>query len=254
MTRRLHDPLELLRRLPTPEPDAARMQATIAAARARLVDGGPSRSVFASRRPRWWRWVAAGATTLAAVATVAVLMPRPDAPQLAGKSPTPAGEVRDLAREAAAPPARLPAAPTAPGLEPAEPPARVMGARPPQALPQTDAELLPKARRHDFGGFQIVARDTADGITLLFLQGGTETQFDRHRLDPGVGFELLDAFLLTLAEAPELLLLQSRIGDATNWDVFILGPDGIRRSGELSQRVHDARDRAAAVQRLGALE
>lgn len=238
MTSRPHDPLDLLKQLPTPEPDAARMQATIAAARARFTDGRASRPAPAPRRPRWWTWAAAGATAVAALATVAVLMPQSKAPQMAGS-------------DRAAAPGRLAEAPPAPV---AEPPGRVMGARPPQALSQADAELLPLAQHHDFDGFQIIERDMADGIALSFLRSGTETPFDRRSLDPGADFELLDAFLLAPAEAPELLLLRSRMGDATNWDVFTLGEDGIRLSGELSRRVHDAPDRAAAVQRLSAPE
>lgn len=247
MTSRASDPLDLLRQLPTPEPDPARMQANIAAARARFADGVARRPVPAARRRGWRTWMAAGAVSLAAVAVVAVLMPSSDAPQLAGRDPAATGAGRDLARGPAAPSGRMAEAP------PAEPVGTIMGARPPQALPPADAELLPMAR-HDFGGFQIIERDTADGVALSFLRGGTETAFDRRRLDPGIGFELLDAFLLTSADAPELLLLQSRIGDATNWDVFTLEPDGLRLSGELSRRVHDAPDRAAAAQRLSAPE
>jgi len=192
--------------------------------------------------------MAAGAVSLAAVAVVAVLMPPSDAPQLAGRDPAAIGAGRDPAREPAASSGRLTEAP------PAEPPGTIMGARPPQALPPADAELLAAARRHDFNEFQIIERAMADGVALSFLRGGTETAFDRRSLDPGIGFELLDAFMLTSADAPELLLLQSRIGDATNWDVFTLEPDGLRLSGELSRRVHDAPDRAAAAQRLSAPE
>ena len=234
MTSRASDPLDLLRQLPTPEPDPARMQATIAAARARFTDGGASRPVSGPRRDGWRVWVAAAAVSLGAVAAVAVLIPSSDAPQLAGGDP-------------AASSGRLTEAP------PAEPPGTLMGARPPQALPPADAELLAMAR-HDFDGFQIIERDTADGVALSFLRGGTETAFDRRSLDPGIGFELLDAFLLAPTDAPELLLLQSRTGDATNWDVFTLEPGGLRLSGELSRRVHDAPDRAAAAQRLSAPE
>lgn len=192
-------------------------------------------------------WVAAGAVSLAAVATVAVLMPPSDAPQLAGRNPVATGAGRDLSREPAAPPGRLAEAPPAPDAEPS---GTIMGARPPKALPPAGAELLPMARQHDFDGFQIIERDTADGVALSLLRGGTETAFDRRSLDPGIGFELLDAFLLAPTDAPELLLLQSRIGDATNWDVLTVGPDDLRLSAELSRRIHDAPDRAAAAQRL----
>ncbi|MEF9605115.1 hypothetical protein O4J55_23450, partial [Paracoccus sp. PXZ] len=63
---------------------------------------------------------------------------------------------------------------------------------------------------------------------------------------------LLDAFLLAPPGRPELLLLQSLLGDATNWDVFTVRPDGIRLSAELSRQVHDAPDRAAVAGRLAA--
>lgn len=251
MTSRASDPLDLIKQLPTPEPDPARMQATIAAARARFADGGASRPVSAPRRRSWGTWLAAGAAALAAVAVMAMLMPPSDGPQLAGRDPAATGEARDLAREPAEPPGRLAEAPPA---QTAEPPGTIMGARPPQVLPPADAEPLPMARHHDFDGFQIIERDTAGGVVLSFLRNGTETAFDRRSLDPGIGFELLDAFLLAPAGAPELLLLQSRIGDATNWDVFTVGPDGIRLSGELSRRVHAAPDRAAAARRLSAPE
>ncbi|AUM75788.1 hypothetical protein CYR75_15275 (plasmid) [Paracoccus jeotgali] len=222
------------------------MQATIAAARARFADDGARCPVSGPRRDGWPMWMAAAAVSLAAIAVVAVLMPSPDAPQLAGRDPATRGEER----EPAAPPRRLAEPPPAPT---AEPPGIIMGARPPQALPPANAELL-AAARHDFDGFQIIERDTADGVALSLLRGGTETAFDRRSLDPGIGFELLDAFLLAPADAPELLLLQSRIGDATNWDVFTVGPGGLRLSGELSRRVHDAPDRAAATRRLSAPE
>lgn len=246
MTSRASDPLDLLRQLPTPEPDPARMQATIAAARARFMDEGASRPALAPRRRGWRTWLATGAVALAAVAVVAVLMPPSDAPRLAGRDPAATGEGRDLAPDPAAPPGLLAEAPPAPTADSS---GSVMGARPPQALPPGGAELLPMARRHDFAGLQIIERDTADGVALSLLRGGTETAFDRRSLDPGVGFELLDAFLLASAQG-ELLLLQSRIGDATNWDVFTVGPDDLRLSGELSRRIYDAPDRATAAQRL----
>lgn len=223
------------------------MQATIAAARARFVDEGASRPALAPRRRGWRTWLATGAVALAAVAVVAVLMPPSDAPRLAGRDPAATGEGRDLAPDPAAPPGLLAEAPPAPTADSS---GSVMGARPPQALPPGGAELLPMARRHDFAGLQIIERDTADGVALSLLRGGTETAFDRRSLDPGVGFELLDAVLLAPTDAPELLLLQSRIGDATNWDVFTVEPDGLHLSGELSRRVHDAPDRAAATRRL----
>lgn len=251
MTSRLHDPLDVLMQLPTPEPDAARMRATIAAARARFVDGGTSRPVSAPLRPRWWTWAAAGTVGLAAVAVVAVLLPQSDAPQQAGSDRAPAGERRGPAPEPAAPPGRLAEAPSAPATEA---PGSVMGARPPQMLPQADAALLPQSPRHEFDGFQIVVREDAGGVALSFLRGGTETPFDRRSLDPGIGFKLLDAFLLAPPNAAELLLMQSRIGDATNWDVFTVRPAGLRLSGELSRRVHDAPDRAAVARRLSVPE
>lgn len=234
MTTRSRDPLDLLGQLPTPEPDAARRQANIAAARARFADGAASRPVTrAPRRSGWRTWLIPGAAALAVVALVAVLIPQTESPRMAGSDSGLTHEEPPLARDGAAPPGT------------------VMGARPPQAPAQSGAELPAAARTHDFDGFQIAVHDQDGAVSLSFLRDGSLTPFDRRSLDPGTGFELLDAFLLASPEA-ELLLLQSRIGDATNWDVFTIGPDGIRLSGELSLQVHDAPDRAAVARRLDA--
>lgn len=242
MSSRLSDPLDLLRRIPTPEPDAERMQATIAAARARFADPAPAR-----RRLGWRLWLAPAAAALATVATVAVLLPQPDAPQLAESAPAQAQ--RSLAREPAAAPLVPDSTPNA-----AASAGRVLGIRPPQSLSEPAAAWPADVQRHDFDGFQIVTRKTAGGLALSFLREGGEQEFDRRSLDPGVGLKLLDGFLLLPPDGPELLALQSRIGTAVNWDVFTVEPDGLRLSGGLSRRVHDAPDRAAVAARLGASE
>lgn len=253
MTSRLSDPLDLLRRIPTPEPDPARMQATIAAAQARFADPPPAPPP-APRRLGWRLWLAPAAGALAALAAVALLMPQPDAPQLADGAPS--AEGRGLAREAVEAPDRLAEAPPVRdgASDPAAPPGRVLGARPPQPASPADHGPLAVAQRHDFEGFQLIVREGGDGVTLSFQRDGAEQAFDRRSLDPGVEFALLDAFLLAPPDGPELLLLQSRLGDATNWDVFTVRPDGIRLSAELSRRVHDAPDRAAVAGRLAAPE
>lgn len=221
------DPLDLLRRLPAPEPDPARMRATITAARARFTEGAPSRP--APRRRGWLIWLIPGATALAALALVVVLVPQTGSPRLAGNDPT--QEEPALARDGAAPSGPI------------------MGARPPQAAARSGTTVLAPARVHDFDGFQIGVHDQDGAVSLSFLRDGTATPFDRRSLDPGTGFELLDAFL-TMSAQGELLLLQSSIGDTTNWDVFTVAPGGIRLSGALSMQVHDAPDRAAAARRL----
>lgn len=227
MTTRPPDPLDLLRRLPAPEPDPARMRATIAAARARFADGAPSRPD--PRRRGWLIWLVPATAGLAALALVAVTMPQTDSPRLAGSDP--ANEEPALARDGAAPSGPI------------------MGARPPQTAAPSGRELPPPTQTHDFDGFQIVVHDQDGAVSLSFLRDGTATPFDRRSLEPGAGFALLDAFLTT-SDQGEFLLLQSRIGDVVNWDVFTIGPDGIRLSGALSMRVHDAPDRAAAARRL----
>ncbi|WP_149766764.1 hypothetical protein [Paracoccus thiocyanatus] len=236
-----------------PEPDPARMQATITAARARFADPAPAPPP-APRRLGWRIWLAPAAGALAALAVVALLMPQPDAPQLADGAPS--AEGRGLAREPVTAPDRLAEPPPVRdgASEPGAPPGRVMGARPPQAMPPPDDALPAIAQRHDFDGFQVAVRAGGDSVTLSFLRDGAELAFDRRSLDPGVGFALLDAFLLAPPDEPELLLVQSRVGTAVNWDVFTVRPDGIRLSAELSRRVHDAPDRAAVAGRLAAPE
>lgn len=229
MTTRSPDPLDLLRQLPAPEPDPARMRATIAAARARFTDGTANRP--ARRRRGWLIWLVPGATALAALALVVVLVPQTGSPPLAENDP--AREEPTLAGDGAAP--------SGP----------VMGARPPQAPAQTGTELLAPAQTRGFDGFQIAVHDQDGAVSLSFLRDGTATPFDRRSLDPDMGFELLDAFLTTSGQG-ELLLLQSRMGEAVNWDVFTIGSDGIRLSGALSMQVHDAPDRATAARRLDA--
>lgn len=246
MTRRLSDPLDLLRQLSTPEPDPARKVMTIAAARARFEDVADRPLRPLAQRRMWLRWLAGGAVALAAMAAVVVVLPRSEAPQLAGRGSTSAPPGK-----AAVPPGHLVEAPLAPGPETAAP-SRTMGARPPQAGSPISADPPASTVHYDFDGFQIAVREEAHGFALSLEREGIETPFDSRHLDPGISFELLDAVLLTPPDGPELLLLQSRAGDATNWDVFTIGPDGIRLSGQLSRRVHDAPDRAAAARRLDA--
>jgi len=252
VTNRPSDPLDLLREIPAPEPDPARMQATIAAARARFAD--PAAAPAPRRRGWWiWIWLAPAAAGLAALAAMAVLIPQSDAPQMAEN--TPSADGRGLAREPVEAPERLAEAPPIRdgASEPAAPPGRILGAaRPPQAASPADDALPALVQRHDFDGFQVITREGGDSVTLFFQRDGAEQAFDRRSLDPGMGFELLDAFLLAPPDGPELLLLQSRLGAAVNWDVFTVRPDGIRLSADLSRRVHGASDRAAVASRLAA--
>ncbi len=265
MSSRPQDRLDLLSRLPVPEPDTLRMESVIAAAGRQFAQGPAqprARAAGGSQLGNWRSWFAPAATGLAALALVAVYLgPLGDLGSVNDPGALSDMAPADMEREKAVPPdaAGEAGAPPPPMLSrsaeeaaPAEGPVTSFGARPmPQGQAiEPESDLAATVERHVFDGVEIVSRTTPGAVTLALLRDGAETAFDTRTLDPGTDFALLDAFIQPGEH--ELLLMQSRIGTSTNWDAFTIEGDTITLSGRLSLLIHDAADRAGVAERLAA--
>lgn len=266
MSSRPQDRLDLLSRLPMPEPDELRMESVIAAA-GRQFAQAPSqpraRTAGGPQFGNWRSWFAPAATGLAALALVAVYLgPLGDLGSVNDSGALSDMAPGDMAREEAVPPdaaGKTGMQPPPPMLSrsaeepaPAEAPVTSFGARPlPQAQPlELEADPAATIEHHVFDGVEIVSRATPGAVTLALLRDGAEIAFDTRTLDPGTDFALLDAFIQP--GDPQLLLLQSRLGTSANWDAFTIEGDTVTLSGRLSLLIHDAPDRAAVAERLAA--
>lgn len=262
MSSRPQDRLDLLSRLPMPEPDELRMESVIAAAGRQFQAPAQPGTKTASgpQLSNWRAWFAPAATGLAALALVAVYLGPlgdlgsvNDPGALGDMAPTDMEQEKPVPPDAAGeaggePPPMLSRSAEEPA--PAEGPVTSFGARPmPQGQPLApESDLAAIVERHVFDGVEIVSRTTPGAVTLALLRDGAEIAFDTRTLDPGTDFALLDAFIQPAD--PQLLLLQSRLGSSTNWDAFTIEGDTITLSARLSLLIHDAPDRAAVAERL----
>jgi hypothetical protein len=234
------DPLDLLRKVAVPEPDAARRQATLSMARARFAHGKRIPLPLSARKrwPAWaagWRFWMFPAGSLAALALAVFVLEPVRQPKTSS----------EFARDE--PSAGPNAAARSGGPDAAS--GRTFGARPPSGLSDHVGASAGSETRRTFEDFEIVIRATPDQLSLSLARDGRETAFDRLFRDPGMDFEIRDAFIQPRAGDLPLLLVQSHWG-SISWSAYVIDGEEIRRAGALTSRIFDAPDRAAVTQRL----
>ncbi|WP_283179711.1 hypothetical protein [Gemmobacter sp. 24YEA27] len=89
-------------------------------------------------------------------------------------------------------------------------------------------------------------------MRLSLQRDARAIRFDQRQLEDGIGFRLLDASVAPREPVPDLLLVQSAIGEAVNRVAFDISAGAITLNPSLSRQIYDAADRAAVRERLAA--
>jgi len=264
MSRPERDPLAGLPRETIPEPDAARMQATIAQSTAlfrshqaqqhqrqlRSSSGGWQAMLDTARR-----WLVPAAIGAAATAATMTIVPMTTLQQAAPPvrdevaRPAPAPEVAPpQAKVRSAPsvaaPADLAQAPT----RNSEAPPR-MGARPPGMARERAAVSAP-LERYNFDGLVIGVRNLSEAAEMTLIDGAQEHRFYVRIKRQDERIALFDAFHHRGAKGEDLLFVRSGMGSDQRWDAFERNDGRYTRSVAVSRLIEGARNRDDIIARL----
>ena len=262
MSRPERDPLAGLPRQTIPEPDAARMQATIGESTAlfrvhhaqqrqpRSSSGGWAAMLDTARR--WLVPAAIGAAATAATMTIVPMttLQQATAPmrdEVARPAPAP---------EVAAPQAKVRSAPSvAAPADMAQAPARNteapprMGARPPAMARERIAVSAP-LERYTFDGLVIGVRNLPEAVEMAIIDGAQEDRFDVRIKRQDERIAVFDAFRHRGAKGEDLLFVRSGMGSDQRWDAFERHDGRYTRSVAVSHLIDGARNRDDIIARL----
>lgn len=219
-----HDPLSRLPPDHIPEPSAARMEETIAAAQQLFARQSMRRPDKERKRPffgRTWMEAILGAGLASTAAALAFVL----APALISV-PTPQSE----------PP---PAEPYRMGMQP-NPPGRPL-----------DLDLVAPLELRQFGEVGIGVRNAGERFGIYVVQpSGVEQELVSGPKAAAETISVTDA-LLVGAEPADILVVRSGFGELQRWEAFVHDGFGFTVSAALSRQIWDAEGREAVLERLG---
>ena len=262
MSRPERDPLAGLPRQTIPEPDAARMQATIAESTAlfRSHQAQQSQRRMQSSSGGWpamldtaRRWLVPAAIGAAATAATMTIVPMTT---LQHATTPMRDEVARPAPEAAPPQAKMRSAPSiAAPADMAQAPARSveapprMGARPPAMARERVAVSAP-LERYNFDGLVIGVRNLPEAVEMAIIDGAQEDRVDVRIKRQDERIAVFDAFRHRGAKGEDLLFVRSGMGSDQRWDAFERHDGRYIRSVAVSRLIEGARNRDDIIARL----
>lgn len=261
MSRLEDDYLARLLRQKVPEPDQARMQATIRTSTDLFERemSSPARSAQApSPASRFLRWLArpsgwiapVAAGGVAVAAAVAIIPSLSTGPALSPRhEPLRPAPFNELAPDVEAAPPTTAQAPAVPREESAPASPRRMGVQREPTARGSATPIFP-IERYSFEGLTLGVRNMPEAAELLLLESDNEQRLNITIKNESQRIALFDAFRDKTVSGQDMIVVRSGMGSNQRWDVFLRGEQGYSRSVELSLRIQDAPNRDAAKWRL----
>lgn len=226
-----NDPFDHLSHDAVPEPDSARMRATIKAStdlfaknRINTRQGKLTKSLWQGMTAWLGRSgrlaVPFAAVSCAVVAVVAIIPGHFSGPVL--KPSDQLSEVR-------------------PGSM------RRMGAQQTERAPQQSAASL---ERYDFDGVALAVRNMPEAAEIFLNERGEQYRIDFTVKARSEHITLFDAFRFRNGNGEEVLVVRSGVGSKQHWDAFVQKDGRYQRSTKLTPQIFEASTREEVVRRL----
>lgn len=254
MTRTEQNPLEILSRIPDPEPDLEKMEDAARQSSAAFAEQVSRAKPISPANP-WQKmqlWLAdrakhiipatAGACAVAVALVVFVPQLRgPAAPPSPSMEQTPSKQVpTSVSREKSKPLA-----------DDAGHSQSRMGVRPAPVPQKVSPDQQPVLERYDFGSLHLGVINTAETTAMYLIEGNIQRQLEISRKEADIKGVITDALLHQgNTGSPQLLLIRFRLGEVEGWRVFVRRGAGFAFSKELTAIARQGETRDAAIHSL----